>query len=310
MLTIKDIFMNDLTRSIPKPDIAPPVANPTVPTHQLPPGSCDSHAHIFGPADSYPYAAQRSYTPHDSSLKSYAGLLHHLGFERAVLVQPSVYGTDNSLMVDALTSAHNDSLGIEWRGIAVLDDTVSDTELERFNNLGVRGVRLNLLYKGADLGFADVARLAERIAPLGWHMQFLINIASFENFAERLSRLPVASVVDHIGHFPATNGLELPQFLDLKELMKEGKSWVKVSGPNRISTHDTAPFTDAQILAQDLMEHVPNQLVFGTDWPHVQLSGSMPDDGMLVNEFYRWCENDETLAKRILVDNPKRLYSF
>lgn len=302
--------MSDMNHSVPQPDIAPPVEAPAVPAHRLPPGSCDSHAHIFGPADRYPYASPRSYTPHNASRADYAGLLHHLGFERAVLVQPSVYGTDNRLMADALAASRDDSLGIEWRGIAVLDDRVGEAELERLNGLGVRGVRLNLLYQGADVGFDQAARLADRIAPLGWHLQFLIDITLFEDFAGRLSRLPVESVVDHIGHFPAGKGPETSQFADLKALMREGRSWVKLSGPNRISAHDVAPFTDAQRLAHDLIEHAPDQLVFGTDWPHVQLKCSMPDDGVLVDELYRWCGNDEAVTKRILVDNPARLYSF
>lgn len=295
---------------VPQPDIAPPVAKPTVPTRSLPPGSCDSHAHVFGPATRYPYAEPRGYTPHDASLEDYAGLLHHLGFERAVLVQPSVYGTDNQLLIDALARAREVALGIEWRGIAVLDDGVSDAELEKMNDLGVRGVRLNLLYEGADVGFDEAARLAERIAPLGWHLQFLIDITSFENFAKRMSQLPVESVIDHIGHFPAGMGSKTPQFLELKALMQEGRSWVKLSGPNRTSAHDVAPFSDVQLLAQDLVEHVPDRLVFGTDWPHVKLASSMPDDGELVEEFYRWIGGDEALAQQILVNNPARLYSF
>ncbi|KAA0890912.1 amidohydrolase [Pusillimonas sp. ANT_WB101] len=302
--------MTDKNRSIPQPDIAPPVTHPTVPKNRLPSGSCDSHAHIFGPADRYPYVSPRGYTPHNASLDDYAGLLRHLGFDRAVLVQPSVYGTDNRLMADALARTREDSLGIAWRGIAVLDDSVTDSELERLHDLGVRGLRLNLLFQGAEVGFDEGARLANRIAPLGWHLQFLINIASFEDFAGRLSRLPVESVIDHIGHFPAINGPDLPQFADLKALMREGRSWVKLSGPNRISRHDAAPFTDAQRLAEDLISHVPDRLVFGTDWPHVQLSTSMPDDGVLVDELYRWCGGDQAMAKRILVNNPERLYSF
>lgn len=301
--------MSDST-FVPKPDIDPPVSNPIAPAHRLPSGSCDSHAHIFGPADRYPYAPERNYTPHDASLESYAQLLHHLGFERAVLVQPSVYGTDNRLLRDALERAQHESLGIEWRGIAVLDDGVSDAELEALDGLGVRGVRLNLLFQGADVSFAEAARLAERIAPFGWHLQFLIDITAFDDFAGRLSRLPVDSVVDHIGHFPATLGVQTPQFRDLKALMQEGRTWVKLSGPNRISSHDTAPFIDAQKLAQELVEHAPQRLVFGTDWPHVKLAGSMPDDGVLVEEFYRWIGGDDNLARQILVDNPRQLYAF
>lgn len=293
------------------PDIDPPVSNPSKPRHRLPDGSCDSHAHIFGPASIYPYSAGRSYTPHDASLEDYSRLLKHLGFQRAVMVQPSVYGTDNRLMCDALKRAQSgDNLGIEWRGIAVLDEDVSDSALADMNNLGVRGIRLNLLFSGADVGFEQVRRIADCIAPLGWHLQFLIDITTFDNFATRLSELPVESVIDHIGHFPARLGPDTPQFKDLKSLLKEGKSWVKLSGPNRISSHDSAPYDDARRLAQNLVESSPDRLVFGTDWPHVKLPGTMPDDGELVNELYRWIGDDQSLAEKILVQNPRLLYGF
>lgn len=298
--------------AITPPDITPPLVNPSKPQHRLPPASCDSHAHIFGPQASYPYATTRSYTPHDASLEDYTRLLHHLGFERAVLVQPSVYGTDNRLMMDALQSVQGDDadLGIGWRGVAVLDDSVTDAELEHMHSLGVRGIRLNLLYQGADVGYAQAARLAQRIAPLGWHVQFLVNITTFEDFAGRLARLPVDSVIDHFGHFPAGKGVDVPEFIELKALMRDGRSWVKLSGPNRITSHDTAPFSDVQPLAEDLLEHAPNRLVFGTDWPHVQMRTSMPDDGVLVDELYRWTGNDAALIHQVLVDNPARLYGF
>jgi predicted TIM-barrel fold metal-dependent hydrolase len=259
----------------------------------------------------YPYAPGRAYTPHDASLEDYARLLHHLGFSRAVMVQPSVCGTDNRLMCDALARAKaGDNLGIQWRGIAVIDDTVTDAELERLNTLGVRGIRLNLLFAGADVGFEQVRRLADRIAPFGWHLQFLIDITAFENFGARLAALPVDSVIDHIGHFPAGMGPKTPAFVELKGLLADRKAWVKLSGPNRISSSDHAPFSDAQALARDLLQHAPDRLVFGTDWPHVKLPGSMPDDGMLVDELYRWVDNDEALARKVLVGNPQMLYGF
>jgi predicted TIM-barrel fold metal-dependent hydrolase len=303
--------MADSRLPVPQPDIPAPVASPSRPAHTLPPGSCDSHAHIFGPASQYPYAPGRGYTPHDASLDDYARLLHHLGFSRAVLVQPSVYGTDNRLMCDALARAQDgDALGIQWRGIVVIDDTVTDAELERLNGLGVRGVRLNLLFEGADVGFEQVRRLADRIAPLGWHLQFLIDITTFENFATRLAALPVDSVIDHIGHFPAGKGPKTPAFQDLKGLLADRRAWVKLSGPNRISSSDQAPFTDAHALAHDLVMHAPDRLVFGTDWPHVKLPGSMPDDGVLVNELYRWADNDMAVIRKVLVDNPQVLYGF
>ena len=292
------------------PDIDPPAADPHRPGRPLPPGSCDAHAHIFGPADRYPYQPERDYTPHDASRQDYARLLHTLGMSRAVLVQPSVYGTDNRLLADALAQSAADPLGIEWRGVAVLDETVPQDELERLHGLGVRGARLNLLNRGGGIGFDNVARLADRLAPLGWHLQFLVDISTFEDFAGRLARLPVTTVVDHMGHFPAGLGPQCPAFRSLLALMREGRTWVKVSGPNRISSHPQAPFPDAEALARALAAHMPDRLVFGTDWPHVRLPTPMPDDGDLVDEFLRWIDHDEDLMRRILVENPARLYGF
>jgi predicted TIM-barrel fold metal-dependent hydrolase len=294
---------------IPTPDIPGPVTLPRKPAHQLPPHSCDTHAHIFGPADRYPYNPVRSYTPPDASLQNYVRLLHRLGFERAVLIQPSVYGTDNRLLADALARSMTEADGIALRGVAVLDENVSDAELERLHSAGVRGARLNLLYKGG-VDFASVSKLAQRIAQLDWHLQFLIDLTKFDDLAARLSRLPVESVIDHMGHFPATLGPRQPAFEALMALMREGRTWVKLSGPNRLSANDSAPFPDAQVLARALIGHMPERLVFGTDWPHVALTTTMPDDGDLVDEFFRWIDNDARLAQQILVDNPARLYSF
>lgn len=275
----------------------------------MPALSCDSHAHLFGPVDSFPYNADRSYTPPDATCEDYVHLLDTLGFQRAVLVQPSVYATDNRRMCDALAAATLNNAGIEWRGIAVVDESVTDPELERLDQLGVRGVRLNLLFRGG-IGFTTAAALARRIKPLGWHLQFLVDISRFEGLAARLEELPVESVIDHMGHFPASSGTSHPAFRDFLGLLREGRTWVKMTGPNRVSACDSAPFTDAEALARELVNCNPERLVFGTDWPHVQVPTSMPNDGELVDEFFRWIDNDQILAHRILVKNPEQLYSF
>lgn len=297
-------------QEIPAPTIPGPVAQPSRPHRLLPPGSCDSHAHVFGPASQYPYSPTREYTPPDAPRERYASLLRHLGFQRAVLVQPSVYGADNRLLADTLRLGQRGDLGISWRAVAVVEQSASDQELEALDRLGVRGVRLNLVFKGADLDFSGVERLAQRIAPLGWHLQFLIDITQFERLADRLSGLPVPCVIDHMGHFPAPLGPDIPAFRDLLALLQDGRTWVKLSGPNRISAYDTAPFTDAEVIAGALLAAAPQRLVFGTDWPHVKLPTSMPDDGMLVDELFRWLDGDTGLATRILVDNPAALYGF
>lgn len=293
----------------PEPTIPGPDPNPRPARKQLPPGSCDAHAHLFGPAERYPYQPDRSYTPPDAARASYIALLKTFGFDRAVFVQPSVYGTDNRLMLDTLERARDTGCAISWRGIAVVDHTVSDETLETMDALGVRGVRINLLFRGG-VDFTLAEELARRVASLGWHMQFLVDITETENFSRNISELAVPSVIDHMGHFPAVRGQGEPAFQDLLSVMEEGRTWVKLSGPNRIDDSPRPPFPRAAALAQALLEKHPEQLVFGTDWPHVQLPTPMPNDGDLVNALFDWTENDEALLARVLVHNPARLYGF
>ncbi|MCC5808732.1 MAG: amidohydrolase family protein [Ectothiorhodospiraceae bacterium] len=290
-------------------DIPGPVSSPRRPTNALPARSCDTHAHVFGPSDVYPFHPDRSYTPPDALKSTYIALLKQLGFERAVLVQPSVYGTDNRLLHDALESGQREDDGIEWRGIAVLDSEVDDSTLEQLHAVGVRGARINLLFRGG-VNFDVADELARRIEPLGWHIQFLVDITTIPDFAKRLSTLPVPSVIDHMGHFPAPRGADEPALRELLAVMRENRTWVKLSGPNRISSHDFAPFHDAGQIARTFAETHPDKLVFGTDWPHVQIPTSMPDDGDLVDELFRWLDHDNTLLNRVLVANPARLYGF
>lgn len=293
----------------PEPTIPGPHPSPREPRRRLPEGSCDTHAHVFGPADRYPYVPERSYTPPDASRAAYVRLLKTLGFGRAVLVQPSVYGTDNRLLLDSLDQARDADDSIDWRGIAVVDRSVDDDTLETMNTLGVRGVRINLLFRGGvDFGLAE--ELAARIAPLGWHMQFLIDITRTTNFSRSLSRLPVASVIDHMGHFSAQSGVIEPAFRDLLSLMEEGRTWVKLTGPNRITSVNKPPYTDVAELAGTLLARRPDRLVFGTDWPHVQLPTAMPNDGDLVDALLDWVDEDEALLRRVLVENPAELYQF
>lgn len=290
------------------PDIPGPDPAPHAPAAPLPAGACDTHAHLFGPQSDYPYQTPRGYTPPDADETSYRRLLTTLGFQRAVLVQPSVYGTDNRRMLDTLAATGGGDDPIEWRGIAVVDRDVDDASLERMHALGVRGIRINLVFPGG-VTFQDVQALAGRIAGLGWHIQFLVDVSRFERLAERLSTLPVPSVVDHMGHVPAGRGTGDPGLRTLVDLVADGNTWVKLTGPNRISALERAPFTDVEPFFHALREAGPSRCVFGTDWPHVQLPGPMPNDGDLVDEFLRLVPN-EAERRAILVDNPARLYGF
>lgn len=285
------------------PVCAAPDPAPRAPRFAMPPLACDTHAHVFGPASRYPYTPNRSYTPPDASFAQYKALLRALGAERGVLVQPSVYGTDNSLMADTLRDA-----GPNFRGVAVLDDKASDAELEALHAVGVRGVRCNLLFRGG-VDFAAVEALARRIAPLGWHLQFLLDVTRFEDLERKLSALPVDSVVDHMGHFAVAEGVGHPGFQALLSLLRGGRSWVKLSGSYRLTGLQHPPYRDVTPIARALVEAAPDRCVWATDWPHPQFHIPMPNDGDLLDQLPDWVP-DEALRRRILVDNPARLYDF
>jgi len=233
-------------------------------------------------------------------------MLRTMGFQRAVLVQPSVYGTDNRCMLDAMSQCQDDE--IEWRAVAVVDEGVSDRELERMDALGVRGIRVNLLFRGG-VTFDSAARLAERIAPLGWHIQLLIDVSCFPNLVARLGALPVESVVDHMGHVPVAKTPDDPGFQDLLTLVEQGRTWVKLSGPYRFTAMSSPPYLDVDPFATALWAANPARVVFATDWPHPQIPVAVPNDGDLVDDLSRWIPNAKA-RNRVLVDNPARLYGF
>ncbi|WP_129142027.1 amidohydrolase family protein [Modicisalibacter coralii] len=291
-----------------RPDIPGPNPAPRTPHQALPAGACDCHAHLFGPATRYPYHPDRGYTPPDASAEAYQRLLTTLGFERAVLVQPSVYGTDNRRLLDALREARE--AGVERRGIAVVDASVTDAQLRDMHDLGVRGIRVNLLFPGG-VDFRAIRALGERIAELGWHVQCLVDVSTVGDLRAILEPLPVPRVIDHMGHVPTPKGIGDPGFESLLSLLAEGRTWVKLSGPDRVTALGAAapPYSDVDPFLQALVATNPERCVFGTDWPHVKLPGAMPDDGDLVDELLRLVPDTAT-RDRILVHNPARLYGF
>lgn len=284
-----------------------PNPNPEPLNIPLPPGACDTHAHVFGPPSRFPYLPERSYTPPEASDENYCHLLRTLGFDRAVLIQPSVYGTDNRYMLEVLSARQTDA-EFEWRGVVVLDEDVADKQLERLHAVGVRGIRSNMLFRGG-VDFAATERLAHRVADLGWHVQLLLDVSGFERLADRLGRLPVDSVVDHMGHMATHKGVQAPGFQDFLALMREGRTWAKLTGPSRVTRMAQSPYTDVDPFFLALFETCPKRCLFGTDWPHVQLPGPMPNDGALVNEFLRLVPSSRD-RQTVLVDNPARLYGF
>lgn len=288
------------------PLCAAPDAHPRKPRVQMPSNACDAHAHICGPIARAPYSERRVYTPPDALLPAYRHMLDTLGVQRMVLIQPSVYGSDNGVMLDAMRD-----IGQSARGVAVVDDDVPDAELKRLHEAGVRGVRINVVDVAEDKGvipMAALAALANRIKPFGWHVELLMHADEFPDLDRVFADFPVDIVLGHLGYMKTDKGLEQPGFQALLRLMKRGTAWVKLTGPYRISTR-TLPHADTVPFAHALIAAAPERVIWGTDWPHVMVKGAMPNDGDLADLLLEWVP-DAGVREQVLVTNPAQLYGF
>jgi predicted TIM-barrel fold metal-dependent hydrolase len=288
------------------PFCAAPDPQPRAPRFALPHDACDTHAHLFGPAERYPYQANRGYTPPDASDQAYDALHRALGITRGVLTQPSVYGVDNRRMLDAVARQP-----ARLRAVAAVDAAVTDAELARLDAAGVRGIRVNLVDKGGMpfASFAEVAAMARRIAPLGWHLELLVHAHDYPDFAPTMRALPVDIVIGHLGYMPTSAGLDHAGFRSFRALVAEGRCWVKLTAPYRITAQPAVPYDDVTPFARALIETRPDRMLWGSDWPHVACRLAMPNDGDLLGLLAAWAP-DEAVRRRILVDNPARLYGF
>jgi len=271
--------------------------------------SCDCHAHICGPETRYPYAEQRIYTPPDALVSDYLTLLSNLGVERAVLVQPSVYGTDNAALVEAMQAVQE--AGLECRGVAVLDHSVTDEHLHALHSFGIRGLRFNLVdvAQASDgVPIDDIRVLCERISQFGWHAEFLIHVDDYPDLDTLFADFPVEIVVGHIGYCRLGSTPVSAGFAAMLRLAHEGRCWVKLTGPYRISAGDL-PYPEAADFARAVVKAAPARTIWGTDWPHVMVSKAMPNDADLCDLFENWV-TDPALRQRIVVDNPATLYGF
>ena len=288
---------------------APPDPELRAPALPMGPLSCDSHAHICGPESLYAYADERIYTPPDALLPEYRNLLKTLGVERAVLVQPSVYGTDNTVMLAALREMT--AAGMPCRGVAVVDEAVTERELNDLHEAGVRGLRFNLVDvaepgKGAPLAW--IRSLCERVAPRGWHAELLIHVDDYPDFDARFADFPTEIVIGHMGYLRLGRDVTSDGFGGMLRLAASGRCWVKLTAPYRISAGDL-PYGEAGDFARAVVAAAPDRVVWGTDWPHVMVKKPMPNDADLCDLFFRWVPDPQT-RHRILVDNPAELYGF
>lgn len=275
--------------------------SPRRPRIVLPPGACDAHCHVFGPAARFPFAPGRRYTPVDAPRELLAGLHRRLGFERAVLVQASCHGTDNAALLDAIAWS-----GGRWRGVAMVAADVTSEELAALHAGGIRGLRFNFVrHLGPDAPFDAVRTLAEKIRPLGWHLVVHFDADRLPELAPLLRILPVPVVIDHMGRIDAARGPDQEPFRLLLELLEDPRFWVKVSGVERIS-RTGPPWADAVPFARSLVARFPDRVLWGTDWPHPNIR-SIPDDGELVDLLAEIAPRPD-LLEALLVHNPTRLY--
>jgi len=274
------------------------------PRFSVPPRTCDAHCHVFGPAVRFPYAADRAYTPPDAPADRLAALHATLGIERAVIVQASCHGTDNSAMIEAISSS-----GGRYRGIAIVEQSATDDDLADLDQAGIRGVRFNFVkHLGGMPDMKVFHRVIERIRPLGWHLVVHLDAADIPEVAGILRALPVPFVIDHMGRVKASAGLEQEPFRALLRLARLESCWVKVCGAERVST-EGPPFHDAIPFARAVVEAAPDRVLWGTDWPHPNVRPYMPNDGDLV-DLIPLIAPDETLQQKLLRDNAARLYGF
>lgn len=278
--------------------------NPSRPTFRVPPHAVDAHCHVFGPADRFPYAAERKYTPCDAPKEKLWALRDRLGFERNVIVQATCHGHDNRALCDALMSSEGRA-----RGVASVPPTLPDEELEALHRAGVRGARFNFVKRLVDARPEhEYLRLAGRLAGLEWHVVVYFEAADLPERYEFLARLPVPVVVDHMGRPDVSKSPDGPEFgLFLELLRKRDDVWAKVSCPERLSRSGPPYYADVIPFARRVVEEFPDRVLWGTDWPHPNMKSHMPDDGQLV-DFIPGIATTETHQRKLLVDNPMRLY--
>ena len=271
------------------------------PRFKLPRGTCDAHCHIFGPAAKFPFAPDRRYTPADAPREMLAALHAHLGIERAVIVQASCHGTDNAAMLDCIASDPD-----RYRGVAIVDDSFKDADYDRLHAGGVRGVRFNFVrHLGGAPDINVFSRVIDRIRTRGWHVVLHLDAPDIVPLSDMIRALPLPFIIDHMGRVPARAGLEQPPLRALLELARLANCWIKVCGAERIST---PPYAAAVPIARALIEAAPDRVLWGTDFPHPNATHA-PDEADLVDLVPQFAP-DAQAQKRLLVDNPARLYGF
>jgi predicted TIM-barrel fold metal-dependent hydrolase len=290
--------MNELVQSA---DFTAFLAKRRSPRFKLLAGATDAHCHVFGPGARFPYAPNRRYTPEDAPKEMLRALHDHLGISRAVIVQASCHGTDNAAMMDCLASDTK-----RYRGVAIVDDSFSDADFDRLHAGGVRGVRFNFVkHLGGTPDMAVFHRVMDRVKDRGWHVVLHVDAPSIIPLSDMIKKLPLTFVIDHMGRVPGKDGVDQPPLKALLELAKLPNGWVKVCGSERISF---PPYAEAVPIARAILAVAPERVLWGTDFPHPNATHEADEADLvdLVPQF----TSDAVAQRRLLVDNPARLYGF
>lgn len=278
-----------------------PAASEIRPRLKAPRGTCDTHMHIYDRM--YPKASTALIDAPDAPLKAYLAVRERLGIERSVIVQPSTYGKDNRCTLEAIAA-----LGESARGVAVVDQAVTESELERLTKLGIRGIRFHMLPGGA-LPWDILDTMAARVAAFGWHVQLQFDGREFQRREEQIARLPGKLVIDHVGKFLEPVPVDHPSFRSFLRLVEGGRTWVKLSAPYEVSKVGPPHYDDVGALAKALCKVAPERMLWATNWPHPSPGVPVPDDAWMLDMLLDWAP-DEATRRKILVDNPAQLYGF
>ena len=288
-------------------DCIAPDRNPRKPDITLPKGSIDTHVHIF--ESHFPLFEGRGYNPPDSTLEDLIHLHQTLGIDRVVFTQPSVYGVDNSAILKGM-KVLNEKIPNKARGVCAIKMDASENFLQELHGQGIRGVRLNLDNKGGmPLELKEISKLEDKIKSLGWHLEYLFPGKDIVELEPGLSNASVPISIGHFAYQPATAGINSDGFKTLLKLVKDGNTWIKISGANRVSETDLPPYDDVLPMARALVEANSDNVMWGTDWPHPNKYEVNPNDGDLVNWFGEWI-TDDSMRKQIMVTNSELFYDF
>ena len=283
---------------------APPDPNTRKPKFTPPPLACDAHCHIFGPGAKFPYSKDAAYEPPDSPFEALQSLHRKLGLERAVIVHASCHGSDMRVTLDGIARSNG-----AYRGTAIIDEKYTEKDFQRMHDGGIRAVRFNFVkHLGGRPDMRFFQKTIQRIQQMGWHLILHLDASDLMEFQDLFRRIPVPMVIDHMGRVKARDGLDQQPFRILLSSLRNQNMWVKVCGPERVSSMGP-PFTDAVPFAQALIAAAPDRILWGTDWPHPNVGAHMPNDGDLVDLFARMAP-DPAIQRKILVENPARLYGF